>query len=161
MLDSCFLTNSDLLVEREGGSFAASDLPMFLADKTVYKGTARYDGQPIEGEAFVAVTYDNTAVTTSMSFSSDYANERPNALVVTSAAGVTSKTTVLTVAGARSASNRLAAKIGSAADVTMGRTLSGCGWEDIKSGVTEVKAATGNVPSSIIRPLFFKIPSGV
>ena len=133
-----------LLVEREGGSFAASDLPMFLADKTVYKGTARYDGQPIEGEAFVAVTYDNTAVTTSMSFSSDYANERPNALVVTSAAGVTSKTTVLTVAGVRSSGNRLAAKIGSAADVTMGRALSGGGWEDIKSGVTEVKATTGN-----------------
>lgn len=57
-----------LLVEREGGTFASSDIPFFLQDKTVYKGTARYDGQPVSGEAFVGATYDNTEVTTTLRF---------------------------------------------------------------------------------------------
>lgn len=65
-----------LLVEREGSSFAYSDIPMFLQDKTVFKGTARYDGQPIHGEDFVAVSYDNTAVVTTLpgGFAPDTAN---------------------------------------------------------------------------------------
>ena len=56
------------LVERDGGTFAYSDLPLFIQDKTVFKGTARYDGQPLFGEDFVACTYDNTDVTTDMTF---------------------------------------------------------------------------------------------
>lgn len=43
------------LVERKGGTFATSDQAMFVEDQTVFKGTARYDGIPVIGEAFVAV----------------------------------------------------------------------------------------------------------
>lgn len=63
-----------LLTERAGGTFGYSDLPLYIQDKTVFKGTARYDGQPIHGEDFVAVSYDNKPVTTSMSFTEDKAN---------------------------------------------------------------------------------------
>ena len=91
-------------MEREGGTFASSDIPFFLQDKTVYKGTARYDGQPVSGEAFVGATYDNTEVTTTMRFAPDYVNTPANSLVVTSAAGAESGETKLTVAGAVSAS---------------------------------------------------------
>lgn len=56
------------LVERAGGKFAYSDLPMFIEDQTVFKGTARYDGKPVFGEGFVAVNINNTAVTTTMTF---------------------------------------------------------------------------------------------
>ena len=56
------------LVEREDGTFGFSDLPLFIQDKTVFKGTARYDGQPLFGEDFVAGTYDNTDVTTEVDF---------------------------------------------------------------------------------------------
>jgi HK97 family phage major capsid protein len=133
--------NEYLLVEREGGSFASSDAPLFLQDKTVFKGTARYDGQPISGEAFVALTYDNTAPTTKMSFAVDYANTSANALIITSAAGGSGKT-VLTVAGVVGASNKLKAIVGAPASIAKG-DVPGNGWTAIESGKTALAATTG------------------
>jgi len=133
--------NEFLLVEREGGTFASSDAPLFLQDKTVFKGTARYDGQPISGEAFVGLTYDNTAPITKMSFATDYANTSPNALIVTSAAGASGKTK-LTVAGAVNAGNKLMAFIGAPASIAKGDEP-GKEWTEIKSGSTAIDATTG------------------
>lgn len=130
-----------LLVERDGGTFASSDAPLFLLDKTAFKGTARYDGQPISGEAFMAQTYDNTPVTTAMDFTADYVNTSPNALIVTSASGGTGKTK-LTVAGAVNASNTLKAFIGAPAAIAKGSTP-GKEWVEIKSGSTTIDATTG------------------
>ena len=130
-----------LLVERDGGTFASSDAPLFLLDKTAFKGTARYDGQPVSGEAFMAQTYDNTVPVTEMSFATDYVNTSPNALIVTSAAGSAGKTK-LTVAGAVSASNVLKAFIGAPASVAKGCTP-GKDWTEIKSGTTQIDATTG------------------
>lgn len=132
-----------LLVEREGGSFASSDIPMFLQDKTVFKGTARYDGQPVSGEAFVAATYDNTEVTTSMSFAPDYVNTPVNSLVVTSAAGANSGETKLTVAGTVNSTNKLKALVGAPAAITKG-SKPGKDWETIVSGTTSIAAANGS-----------------
>ena len=130
-----------LLVERDGGTFASSDAPLFIQDKTVFKGTARYDGQPASGEAFVAMTYDNTAPITKMDFVTDYANTSPNALIVTSAAGASGQTK-LTVAGAVSASNKLMAFIGAPAPIAKGMKP-GKEWTEIKSGSTGISATTG------------------
>lgn len=130
-----------LLVEREGGTFASSDAPLFLQDKTVFKGTARYDGQPVSGEAFVGVAYDNTQPVTKMSFATDYANTPANALVVTSAAGAAGKTK-LTVAGAVNPANTLKAIVGAPASIAKGE-VPGKAWTEIKSGATEVDANTG------------------
>ncbi len=47
-----------LLVERAGISLAQSEHVQFIQDNTVFKGTARYDGRPIFGEAFVGLTLD-------------------------------------------------------------------------------------------------------
>ena len=63
-----------LLAERAGIEFASSDLPLFLQDQTVFKGTARYDGMPVAGEAFVVVNFANTDPTTSADFPEDEAN---------------------------------------------------------------------------------------
>lgn len=130
-----------LLVEREGGTFASSDAPLFLQDKTVFKGTARYDGQPVSGEAFVGMTYDNTNVTTKMVFAADYVNTPANALIVTSAAG-SAGNTKLTIAGAVSASNKLMALIGAPASIAKG-DKPGKEWVPVQSGVTNVLATTG------------------
>lgn len=130
-----------LLVERDGGTFASSDAPLFLLDKTAFKGTARYDGQPISGEAFMAQTYDNTPVTTVMDFATDYVNTSPNALIVTSAAGAAGMTK-LTVAGAVNASNKLKAFIGAPASIVKG-DVPGKDWNDIVSGTSEIVATTG------------------
>lgn len=64
-----------LLAERAGRAFASSEHVRFLADQTVYRGIARYDGAPIIAEAFGAIglngaTVDATAVT----FPQDTAN---------------------------------------------------------------------------------------
>lgn len=63
-----------LLAERAGIEFASSDIPLFLQDQTVFKGTARYDGTPMAGEAFVIVNFANTAPTTTADFPEDEAN---------------------------------------------------------------------------------------
>lgn len=138
-----------LLAEREGGQFGYSDLPLYIQDKTVFKGTARYDGQPVFGECFVAVSYDNTEVTTEMKFASDYANTDLNALVVTSAAGTKAGQTVLTVSGAVSAANTLKACVsGSPMKVEKGMAPDES-WKDIVSGTT-VLAAAGGVGITVV-----------
>ncbi|MDR7870313.1 MAG: phage major capsid protein [Tissierellaceae bacterium] len=44
-----------LLAERAGATLAQSEHAQFVEDNTVFKGTARYDGRPIIGEAFIAI----------------------------------------------------------------------------------------------------------
>ncbi len=63
-----------LLSERDGGQFGYSDLPLYIQDKTVFKGTARYDGKPVRGENFVIVNYANVDPATTISFAPDTAN---------------------------------------------------------------------------------------
>lgn len=133
-----------VLAEREGGTFGASDLPLFIQDKTVYKGTARYDGQPAIGESFVAVSYDNTEVTTSMDFKPDYAGDGLNALIVTSAAGSVKDTTILTVAGAVSSTNKLMAHAGAPVAVVPGLIVNEEDWTAITSGTGDFKAKNGS-----------------
>lgn len=133
-----------LAVERDGGNFSNSDLPLWLADKTCFKGTARYDGCPVFGECFVSVNYANTAVTTEMDFTKDAANEG-NALIVTSAQGTGAGKTKLTVAGMVNSSNTLKVNVsGAPAQVFCGATApDGADWIEFKSG-TDIAAPTGS-----------------
>lgn len=62
------------LVERAGAKFMSSEHVRFLADQTVYKGTARYDGKPVIAEAFVAIGINGTTPTAAMTFAPDTAN---------------------------------------------------------------------------------------
>lgn len=63
-----------LMAERAGVDFESSKEYLFVEDQTVFKGTARYDGRPMSGKAFVIVNYANTSPTTSATFASDDAN---------------------------------------------------------------------------------------
>jgi hypothetical protein len=64
-----------VLAERAGFSLDNAERAMFVNDKTVFRGKARYDGQPSIAEAFGVLTIVNTAPTTSgISFASDTAN---------------------------------------------------------------------------------------
>lgn len=63
-----------LLAERAGAKFMSSEHVRFLADQTVYKGTARYDGQPAIAEGFVAIGLEGTTPDATMTFASDTAN---------------------------------------------------------------------------------------
>ena len=130
-----------LLAERQGVEFASSDIPLFLQDQTVFKGTARYDGMPLSGKAFVVVNFNNTDPTTSKTFPTDYANADMNALAITAAAGTASGDTVLTVTGTIAQSNPvLKYKVGSYA-FNVGDTATG--FTALTSGTTQITAAAG------------------
>lgn len=64
-----------LLAERAGSQLAVSEHVKFIQDQTVFKGTARYDGAPVRGQAFIAFNINNTAPATSKTFKPDEANE--------------------------------------------------------------------------------------
>lgn len=63
-----------LMTEREGSTIQRSDERFFIEDQVVFKGTARYDGQPIIPEAFVAIGI-GSAPATSTTFAGDTAND--------------------------------------------------------------------------------------
>ena len=76
-----------LLAERGGEKFASSEHVRFLADQTVFKGTARYDGAPAIAEAFVAIGL-NTTPDATMTFAPDEANTPASVRLNTSTASV-------------------------------------------------------------------------
>lgn len=131
-----------LLVEREGGEVAQSEHVRFLANQTVFRGTARYDGQPVIGEAFVALNYKNQAPTTSVAIAPDYANTALNALICTAAAGTAAGDTVVTVSGAVDDSPTLKYAVGFTGSIENGGTV-GSAFKSLTSGTTQITAAAG------------------
>ena len=77
-----------LMAERAGIEFDSSKEYRFIQDQTVFKGTGRYDGRPLAGEAFVIVNYNNTSATTSASFADDEANEVQEVILNKTAASI-------------------------------------------------------------------------
>ena len=64
-----------LLATRSGIMIESSYEVQFLQDNTVFRAKQRADGQPIIPGAFVAININNTAVTTTMDFAADTAND--------------------------------------------------------------------------------------
>lgn len=64
-----------LLAMRSGLMIESSYEVQFLQDNTVFRAKQRADGQPIIPGAFVAININNTAVTTTMDFAADTAND--------------------------------------------------------------------------------------
>lgn len=65
-----------LLAMRSGMTIASNDGGnFFIQDNTVFRGKQRADGQPIIPGAFVAININNEAVTTTMDFPADTAND--------------------------------------------------------------------------------------
>lgn len=84
-----------LLAERAGKKFAQSEHVFFLQDKTAFKGTARYDGQPAIAEAFIAIGLEGTTPDpTLVAFAPDEANTVKAIALSTSAVTVEEGDTV-------------------------------------------------------------------
>ena len=64
-----------LLAMRSGLMIESSYEVQFLQDNTVFRAKQRADGQPIIPGAFVAININDTAVTTTMTFAADTAND--------------------------------------------------------------------------------------
>ena len=67
-----------LLAERKGITLAQSEHVQFIQDRTVFKGTARYDGKPAIAEGFVAIGINGATPNATMTFAPDTANEEGN-----------------------------------------------------------------------------------
>lgn len=63
-----------LLAERAAATVSQSEHYRFIEDQTVFKGTARYDGQPVIAEAFVAIGLNGVTPDATMTFAPDTAN---------------------------------------------------------------------------------------
>lgn len=135
-----------LMAERAGVEFASSTEVRFLQDQTVFKGTGRYDGRPIEGKAFVIVNYANSTPTKTRSFAKDWANEEMNALGITAKASASNVgKTVLTVADTLAAENpELYYKVGKV-NFEVGDDQPASGFTSLTSGTTEITAAAGKI----------------
>ena len=136
-----------LLAERAGMKLESSDLPLFIQDQTVFKGTARYDGKAIDGKAFVVVNFANTSPTTSKTFPTDWANTGLNELTLVAAASSSNvgKTKITVTDYLSSSTPVLYYKLGTQ-PVTAGEAIpvSGTGaWSSLTSGSTEITAAAG------------------
>lgn len=64
-----------LLAMRAGMTIESSREVQFIQDNTVFRGKQRADGQPIIPGAFVAININNVAVTTTIDFAADTAND--------------------------------------------------------------------------------------
>ena len=64
-----------LWAQRSGSTIEMSRECQFIQDNTVFKGKERIDGTPIIPGAFVAININGTAVTTTMDFPADTAND--------------------------------------------------------------------------------------
>ena len=87
-----------LLAERAGQKFASSEHVKFLADQTVFKGTARYDGLPVIAEGFVLQAVNSQSAVTSKSFPDDGANSVQSIRLNTNTATIVGTGTVQLVA---------------------------------------------------------------
>ena len=87
-----------LLAERAGQKFASSEHVKFLADQTVFKGTARYDGLPVIAEGFVLQAVNSQSAVTSKSFPNDGANSVQSIRLNTNTAAIVGTGTVQLVA---------------------------------------------------------------
>lgn len=83
-----------LLAERSGQKFAQSEHVRFLNDQTVFKGTARYDGQAAIAEAFVAIGVNGATPDDTMSFAGDTANSVQGVNISKSTASVVKDATL-------------------------------------------------------------------
>ena len=63
-----------LLAERAGTKLGQSEHCRFIEDQTVFKGTARYDGEPVISDAFGVMSIGTTAPATTVEFPTDKAN---------------------------------------------------------------------------------------
>lgn len=63
-----------VLAERAGQKFMTSEHVKFLEDKTVFKGTSRWDGKPAIREAYVAIGLEGVTPDATMTFAPDNAN---------------------------------------------------------------------------------------
>ena len=135
-----------LLAERAGTEISTSEHVRFLADETVIKGTARYDGKPVIAEGFVVISLQNTAVSaTAVTFAADEANTANGIVLNKAAVSVTVATgTTHTAKLIASTLPEGQAVTYTCADTSKATVTSAGVVTGVATGTTTVTAASGN-----------------
>lgn len=133
------------LAERSGEKFATSEHVRFLADQTVMKGTARYDGAPMIAEGFVAMDiYGGSVAATDVTFAPDLANEIANiSLPATASVAVGAKKQLFAVTAPGSGEVTWSSSNTSKATIDSNGVLTG-----VATGSTTVTATANGLTAS-------------
>lgn len=135
-----------LLGERAGAKFAQSEHVFFIQDQTAFKGTARYDGQPVIAEAFVAIGLEGTTPSASaVAFAPDKANTVQSILLSNTAVSVDVNEDVTVTAQTLPIDGDIT---WSTSDATVA-TVDGGVITGVASGTATITAVSGSASASV------------
>lgn len=136
-----------LLGERAGAKFAQSEHVFFIQDQTAFKGTARYDGQPVIAEGFVAIGLEGTTPdATSVAFAPDTANVVQGIILSNSAVTVDVSETVKVTAKTFPIDGAIT---WSTSDATKATVADGV-ITGVASGTATITAVSGSASASVV-----------
>ena len=135
-----------LLGERAGAKFAQSEHVFFIQDQTAFKGTARYDGQPVIAEAFVAIGLEGTTPSAAaVAFAPDKANTVQSILLSNTAVTVDAGEDVTVTAQTFPIDGDIT---WSTSDATVA-TVDGGVITGVASGTATITAVSGSASASV------------
>ena len=135
-----------LLGERAGAKFAQSEHVFFIQDQTAFKGTARYDGQPVIAEGFVAIGLEGTTPdATSVAFAPDTANVVQGIILSNTAVTVEATETVTVTAKTFPIDGEIT---WSTSDATKATVADGV-ITGVASGTATITAVSGSASASV------------
>lgn len=135
-----------LLGERAGAKFAQSEHVFFIQDQTAFKGTARYDGQPVIAEGFVAIGLEGTTPSAAaVAFAPDKANTVQSILLSNTAVTVDVSETATVTAQTFPIDGDIT---WSTSDATVA-TVDGGVITGVASGTATITAVSGSASASV------------
>ena len=135
-----------LLGERAGAKFAQSEHVFFIQDQTAFKGTARYDGQPVIAEGFVAIGLEGTTPSAAaVAFAPDKANTVQSILLSNTAVSVDVSEDVTVTAQTFPVNGDIT---WSTSDATVA-TVDGGVITGVASGTATITAVSGSASASV------------
>ena len=135
-----------LLGERAGAKFAQSEHVFFIQDQTAFKGTARYDGQPVIAEGFVAIGLEGTTPSAAaVAFAPDKANTVQSILLSNTAVTVDVSETATVTAQTFPIDGDIT---WSTSDATVA-TVNGGVITGVASGSATITAVSGSASASV------------
>lgn len=135
-----------LLGERAGAKFAQSEHVFFIQDQTAFKGTARYDGQPVIAEGFVAIGLEGTTPSAAaVAFAPDKANTVQSILLSNTAVTVDAGEDVTVTAQTFPIDGDIT---WSTSDATVA-TVDGGVITGVASGTATITAVSGSASASV------------
>lgn len=135
-----------LLGERRDVNIAQSEHAKFIEDRTVFRGTARYDGLPVIAEGFIAIGVNGTTPSASgITFQPDTANAVQGVILNKTTASVGTGQTVQLYANTIPSGGAVTWTSGTEAKATVDQTGKVTG---VATGTSVITATSGTASAS-------------